>query len=334
MSEEKMQISYLLPPSVKVAPWLSDPYEIRIPQFLRDFEEIGKADVAILGVPFDGAVVTGRPGARLGPRAIREILVQNTTYNPDIDIDLAEHLVVVDAGDVDTLNTDVIETHNRIELVAKEILRIGPMLVTIGGDHSITYPLVKALGEIVKGRVGVIMFDAHYDVRISHHGQISCGVPFRYILEKIKNNKVLGKNMVEIGIRSFGNSSFYKRYIEEKGIHVYTARMVHKRGIENILKEALEFAKDGTEAIYVSIDADGLDQTIAPGTNVPTIGGILGHEILEAAFTLGKEPMVRCLDFVEVSPPLDVMNLTANTAACVILEFIGGVAARKKYHHK
>ena len=106
------------------------------------------------------------------------------------------------------------------------------------------------------------------------------------MLEEIEDKKILPKNLVEIGLRSFYNSGPYHKYVKEKALRIFTSATVHERGIEPVLKEAQEYAMDGTEALYVTIDVDGLDQTIAPGTNAPSIGGLTGPQILKAAFEL------------------------------------------------
>jgi len=324
------EIQYLLPPSVKLNLFAPDAYETRLSQIMQDISEIERAQATLIGVPFDGAIPLGRAGCRFGPRAVREAMATKISYNPDLDVDLAENFVIVDAGDVDIVNTNVLESHKRIESVVTDLLKFPGVPVIIGGDHSISYPGAKAVCNRVKGNVGVIVFDAHYDVRVSHHGEISSGTPFRRMLEEIQGGRIKAKNLVEIGLRSFYNSGPYHKYVKEQGIRVFPATTVHERGIDSVLKEGIEYAKDGTDALYVTVDVDGLDQTIAPGTNVPSIGGLTGPQIMKALFELGKDTAVKAFDFVEVSPPLDINNLTANTGAEVVLAFIAGVSRRKR----
>jgi formimidoylglutamase len=321
-------IPYLLPPSIKVNVFAPDAYETRVANLMLDTSEIDRARVILIGVPFDGAIPLGRAGCRFGPKVIREAMSTKISYNADFDVDLGEGFTIVDAGDVDIINTNSAETHKRIESVMTNLLGYSGVPVMLGGDHSISYCGAKAVCNRTKGHVGVIVIDTHYDVRVSHHGEMSSGTPFRRMVEETEG-KIRAQNLVEIGIHSFYNSGVYHKYVKEKGFRIFTAMNVHENGIDSILKQAFEYAKDGTDAIYVSVDVDGLDQTIAPGTNVPCIGGLTGPQIEKAAFELGKDSAVKAFDFVEVSPPLDVNNLTAQTAAEVVLDFMAGIYRRK-----
>lgn len=326
MLTTSIEIPFLRPPSVKSGPYPTDPYETSISQLLLGISEIKRADIALIGVPFDGGTVF-RPGCRLGPRAVREAFMSYTTYNPDIDIDISK-LNIIDAGDVDVLNTDIKESLERIEKVVTEIFKLKVTPIIVGGDHLISYPCVKALCKHLKGNIGVVVFDAHYDVRTSTHSEVSSGTPFRKILEEIPGQRVKPRNLVEIGIQGFRSSITYKKYVDAKGIHVFTISMIHDMGIESVTRQAIEYAKDGTEAIYVSVDIDVLDQSFAPGTTSPNIGGLTTREVLDAIFQLGKEQLVKAFDLIGVSPPFDVANLTARLAGGIILQAIGGFAAR------
>jgi len=199
--------------------------------------------------------------------------------------------------------------------------------VAIGGDHSLAYPDAKALINSVNGRIGVIMIDGHLDVRISHHGEVSSGTPFRRLVEE-PERAVLPKNLVELGINGWLNSRFYMDWCREKGITVIPARQVHKRGIEEVVNQALELASDGTEAIFLSIDIDGLDLSVAPGTCAPNPGGLSSYQALEAVWMIAQHPLTRGFDLVEVAPSLDVANLTSIMAAAMVMHFLGGTKKR------
>ena len=163
--------------------WVPDKYDVGLKDIMVNWREAESADVGIVGIPFDTAVM-GRRGCRFGPESVRNALVFSNIYEPGIDVDLSTGLTVTDFGNIDVLQTDVLKTHERVEKVLTEIYRIGVTPVIIGGDHSLAYPDVKALINVADGDVGVIMIDSHLDVRISHHGEVSSGTPFRRLMEE------------------------------------------------------------------------------------------------------------------------------------------------------
>ena len=140
----------------------------------------------------------------------------------------------------------------------------------------------------------------------------------------ISTRAVRPRNLVELGINGWLNSRFYMDWCREKGITVIPAREVHKRGIEEVVTQALERASDGTDAIFLSIDIDGLDLGVAPGTCAPNPGGLSSYQALEAVWMIAQHPLTRGFDLVEVAPPLDVANLTSIMAAAMIMHFLGG----------
>lgn len=306
--------------------WVPDEYDVGLRDVMVDWREAQGADVGLIGVPFDTAVM-GRRGCRFGPQGVRSALVFSNVYDPGLDVDLSEGFSLADFGDIDVLQTDVLGTHDRIELVLTEIYKLGLIPVIIGGDHSISYPTVKSLINVTQGKVGVIMIDGHLDVRISHHGEVSSGTPFRRLMEE-PDNPVKPENLVEIGINSWLNSRFYRDYCRDQGVTVIPARAVHQRGIEEVVEEALEKASQGTEAIFLSIDIDGLDMSVAPGTCAPNPGGLTAYEALEAVWLIGRHPKTRGLDVVEVAPPLDQGGLTSMMAAALIMNFFGALKKR------
>jgi len=133
---------------------------------------------------------------------------------------------------------------------------------------------------------------------------------------------------VEIGLHGFLNSSGYQNFAIQKRVTIFSALEVRKQGIESIMEQALEKAGDGTNAIYLSIDMDCLDQSFAPGVSAPSPAGLTSWDVLNAAFMAGKHPLVKGIDIVEISPPLDVNNLTSNIGATSILYFLGGLNER------
>ena len=308
------------------ANWVPDEYDVGMRDIMVDWNEAENIDVGIIGIPFDTAVM-GRRGCRFGPEGVRSALVFSNVYEPGIDVDLSTGLKVTDFGNIDVLQTDVLKTHERIEHVLTEIYKLGVIPAVIGGDHSTTYPIVKSLINNTDGNVGLIMIDGHLDVRISHHGEVSSGTPFRRLLEE-PERPILPKNFVEIGINGWLNSRFYMDYCREKGVTVIPARETHRRGIDDVVLQALEIAGDGTEAIYLSVDIDGLDSSIAPGTCAPNPGGLTAYEALEAVWQIGKHPLSRGIDVQEVAPPLDVGGITSIMGASLIMQYLGATKKR------
>jgi formimidoylglutamase len=324
------QMSFLRPPSIKVSPQVDDKFEgKRMTHFIKDASKIRECDIALIGVPFDGGTVTGRPGARFGPQGVRQAFLLHSTFNPVMEVELNGLVDICDLGDIDVLNTNIAESEKRIEKVLTWIHETGALPVMIGGDHTITFSSVKALTNTVKGKVGVIVFDCHYDMRISHHGEISCGTPFRRVLDSLEG-RVDGPNLVQIGIHSFIDFKFYRDYMKSKGTRLYTALEVHERGIQNVVKEALEYASDGTDAIYFSFDIDSVDHSMAPGTSSPMGGGVLSWEAIRAVEMIARNNKVKAFDIVEVSPPLDHADITTQLAAGLVNQFITGFALRRQ----
>jgi formimidoylglutamase len=310
----------------KPSNWVPDQYDIGLHKIMVDWRDTKTADVGLVGVPFDTAVM-GRRGCRFGPESVRNSLVFSYVYEPGIDVDLSTGLTVTDFGNIDVLQTEVLGTHERIEKVVTAIFELGVTPAIIGGDHSISYSTVKSLINATKGRVGVIMLDSHLDVRHSHHGEVSSGTPFRRLMEE-PERPVQGKNLVEIGINGWLNSRYYMDYCRSMGVTVIPARHVHRRGVDDVIAQALKAATDGTEALFISIDIDGLDLSVAPGTCAPSPGGLSAYEALEMIWQIGQHPKCRGLDLVEVAPCLDAAGVTSMMAAALIMNFLAATKVR------
>ena len=200
------EVEQLLMDVPKPSNWVPDEYDVGLSDIMVDWREAETADIGLVGVPFDTAIM-GRRGCRFGPQSVRNSLVFSNVYEPGIG------------------------THERIEKVVTAIFDQGVTPVIIGGDHSIAYPTCKSLINVTKGNVGVIMLDSHLDVRHSHHGEVSSGTPFRRLMEE-PERPVLPKNLVEIGINGWLNSRYYMDYCREMGVVVIPSRQVHRRGVK------------------------------------------------------------------------------------------------------
>ena len=283
-----------------------------------DWEAID-ADVAVLGVPFDMGTQY-RPGARFGPWAIREASTvfsfghggaydyeDDTVYLP------ADRVRIVDVGDVDIIHTDTIRSHANTEASVRQILKSGALPVVLGGDHAIHAPVMQAFDR--EPPVHIIHFDAHLDFVDERHGvRYGHGNPLRRASEM---SHVTG--MTQMGIRnvSSSNRSDYDD-ARKAGSDILSVRQVRQLGTEGVLKRIPEGAR-----YYVTIDIDGFDPSIAPGTGTPSHGGFLYYEVLEILQGLAKRGDVAGMDLVEVAPDYDHAGITAMLAAQLLMNFLG-----------
>jgi formimidoylglutamase len=288
-------------------------------------------DVALIGIPFDGAtVVPTRKGAAGGPAAVREALGDLNCYNLSLDIDFSELLAGVDLGDIPIDARDSVEqVHDRVSERVAEVIKTGVLPVSIGGDDSLCFAAARALCAAVRGNVGVIGFDAHLDMRVLYNKETSSGSSYRRMLDEL-GGRVSARNMVHIGVNGWFAAKKYAEYARENGITLITGDQVYERGIESVMTEAIAKASDGTEAVYVNFDVDVLDQHYAPGKVMRNPGGMRGRDAYVAARMLGSAPSVRYFALNEVNVNRDVSNFTSLVGAYVIGYYIAGLGMRKK----
>jgi formiminoglutamase len=200
-------------------------------------------------------------------------------------------------------------------------------LILIGGDHAVTAPAARAFAKAHKGhKMGLIHFDAHNDVRVMDHGPTN-GTPIRQLLESGLDFE--GKNLVQVGIHGFMNSSYYKRWVEGHGGTIFTGRHIRQNNITKIAKDALEIAGNGTDSIYITVDIDVLESAYTPGTGAATPEGIHPMDLYEALFIMGQHPKVAAIDFVEHDPATDVVRITGRTMTSAVLSFMSGLFLRR-----
>ncbi|MEK6984929.1 MAG: agmatinase family protein [Candidatus Thermoplasmatota archaeon] len=288
-----------------------------------------KADVLLCGLPFDGAVL-GRKGAAGGPTAIREAFRFLATHDPERGIDLAS-LRWHDLGDVAGLDAnDTLATHETVRANLKGVFAKEKPLVVLGGDNSQSFPVVQALAQsrkLKKGKLGLVVLDAHYDVR-TYEGQPSSGTPYGRILTELAGQPVLAVNVAEVGIRPFANTKQLAERAAILGLKPVTMAEVRAKGAAASAKAALARARKGTDRLWLSVDLDVLDQSIAPGVSAPGIGGMTLPEAAEFVHRIAADPRCAGMDLVECAPNLDATGNTARTAAYLVAVFMGGVASR------
>lgn len=276
------------------------------------------ADVAILGAPFDFGTQY-RSGARFGPRAIREASTLFSfghagAYDHEDDaIYLPGDVRVVDMGDADIVHTDTEKSHANIEQGVRSALRAGALPVVLGGDHSVNIPCIRAFDD--QEPFHLVQIDAHLDfVDVRHGVRHGHGNPMRRAAEK---EYVTG--LSQIGIRNV-SSTAKEGYDDARkmGSDILSVRQFRKLGVEKVLERI-----PGGKRYYVTIDIDGFDPSIAPGTGTPSHGGFLYYEVLELLQGLANRGDVIGMDLVEVAPDYDTTGSTSFLAAQILLNFIG-----------
>ncbi len=284
------------------------------------------ADVAVLGAPFDLGTQY-RSGARFGPRAIREASTLFSfghagayDHEDDATYLAAETTRIVDIGDADIVHTDTLQSHANIEAAVRKILAAGAIPVTLGGDHSVTIPTIAAFSG--EPPLHVVQLDAHLDFVDERHGvRFGHGSPMRRAAER---GWVSG--LTQLGIRNV-SSTAREGYeaARRMGSDILSVRQIRALGIPAVL----ERIPSGTRT-YVTIDIDGFDPSIAPGTGTPSHGGFTYYEGLELLAGIAQRTTVVGIDLVEVAPDYDHTGTTAFLAAQLLLNFVGRVLARRQ----
>jgi agmatinase len=292
--------------------------------YTEDPEELAGADVAIVGAPTDD-LVSDRPGARFGPRAIR---AASCPPGPHLEakLDAFAELSVVDYGDAPVLPADPARTHEAIERTVGEVLAAGAIPVVLGGDHSIAEPDIRACAGR-HGPVGLVHFDAHTDTGATVFGvEVSHGTPMYRLVEQ---GHVDPKRYVQIGLRGYWPGEKEFSWQAERGITSHFMHDVRDRGIEAVIENALAAAGPGP--LYISVDVDVLDPAFAPGTGTPEPGGMSSAELLWACRTLAAGLDVVGAEVVEVAPSaVGSADITALVADRVVREILTGIALRRR----
>ncbi|WP_028776997.1 agmatinase family protein [Shimazuella kribbensis] len=319
-------IEHLHPAAWQFAGGKSDPYVTTLAEWIEKPQDDALYDLCVLGVPLSKSSISFS-GAHLHPMTFRKLWPNFTTYHWDLDLDFTM-LRAADFGDVAMHVTDIATCHRNIEQTMQEVsTRFSQTFpITIGGDHSITAPLIKGRKAATGKRIGIIQFDAHLDVRDLDYGGPSNGTPIRNLVE---SGTVQGEDIVTIGIRNFANSRLYRNYAEAKGIHVISSKQVHTRGIDSVVTEAMKRLEPCDE-VYVTFDIDALDQSFVPG--VPAIGpqGLTPDQLFSSAVTLGAWSKVSAMDMVCVDPSVDFRDVSTRISLHLFLHFVSGLCQQKQ----
>ncbi|WP_299951571.1 agmatinase [uncultured Ruegeria sp.] len=277
-------------------------------------QSLADVDIGILGIPYDGAL-TNRPGARHGPREVRNQSSLMRAINHATRINPYELCRVADVGDVPFQSAfDIEASHKDIAEFAATLVAADVMPLSCGGDHSVTLPLLRA---VAAEPVALIHIDAHTDTWDSFQGsKFNHGAPFRRAHEE---NLIDPSKTVQIGIRGAQNVSEGWDYSEQAGMRVMFIEEVQQRGIAAIVEETRKIV--GDSPVYLSFDIDSIDPAFAPGTGTPEVAGLTTAEAI-ALIRGFRELNYVGADVVEISPPFDVGGVTALAGATVMYELL------------
>jgi agmatinase len=303
----------------------------RIPRFsgaatyarLPRLDQVENAGIKLVGVPFD-AGVSYRPGARFGANHVREASRLLRPYNPAMDISPFEDVQVADAGDMAVNPFNINEAIETIQQNALDLTADGASLLTIGGDHTISLPLLRAAAERAGEPVAMLHFDAHLDTWDTYFGaEYTHGTPFRRAVEEgILDTEAIS----HVGTRG---PLYGKKDLEDDrrfGFGIVTSSDVYYQGVREIVDKLR--TRIGNRPLYISVDIDVLDPAHAPGTGTPEAGGITSRELLEILRGMRGMNLIGG-DVVEVSPAYDHAEMTGVAASHVAYDLVSLLADRR-----
>ncbi len=310
--------SYVGPATFGMRPLLTEPSQL----------DEWMPDVAIVGAPWDDST-TNRPGARFGPRALRANAYDPGTYHLDLQVEMFDHLEVVDYG-------DAVTSHGMWELSkaaiyerVNDVASRGIVPFVIGGDHSITWPAATAVAEHHGfGNVVMIHFDAHADTANILEGNLaSHGTPMRRLIE---SGAIPGTHFLQVGLRGYWPGEEDQKWMRDHGLKHFMMQEIWERGAKAVMTDVIAAARERADKVYVSIDIDVLDPGFAPATGTPAPGGLAPVDLLRMIRQIVLELDVVGFDVMEVAPAYDHADITVNNAHGLIWEALAAMAVRKR----
>jgi agmatinase len=306
---------------------------------VRRVEDVTPGEVVVVGAPFDWGA-SHRPGARFGPKAIREadyLPPDGSRPHLTAGVDPLVDLPVVDAGDAAIVGGYITPSLTNIERWVHGIASRGGVPIVLGGDHTITFPDASGVARHHGfGSIALVHFDAHADTADEQWGQLhGHGTPMRRLIE---SGAVPGFRFVQIGLRGYWPPPETVAWMREQRMRSYFMEEIVERGLDAVVDEAVAYAAgpgpDGEEpavGVFVSVDVDVVDPGMAPGTGTPEPGGLTSRQLLDTVRRLGRELEVVGADVVEVAPHYDQpMDITAALANRVVLELTTGMTERRR----
>ncbi len=296
-----------------------DPRDPRATGLLRGADAIPETGPFLVGLPYDGGIPS-RPGARFGPRALREALAGFGAF--DGERELPE---IADLGDLQIPTMNGGEAHARIEEAGRRAFASGGMPIFIGGDHGCTGSIIRGLSTArPEKRLALISIDAHLDVReYEDESLLTSGTPFRRALECPLLD---GSRTAMVGLRRFANSRHHLQWAREQGVRLVSIEAVARDGARAVAAEVLGHVMPGADALYLSIDIDAADVSVAPGVSAPGTGGLTTREMIDLVAAFAAHPSLVGVDLMELSPPFDPDGRTARLAARLMLEAVASAA--------
>jgi agmatinase len=285
--------------------------------------DLRDVDFAIVGVPFDTGA-TFRAGARFGPEGIRSGSMLLRPYNPALDIAVFDVCSGVDYGDLPVVPGYLPESHEKIQAGASAILEQAAVPIFLGGDHSISWPLLRAVTSM-HGPVALVHFDAHSDLWQSHYGgKDTHGTPFR---RSVEEGLIDVSRSCQIGLRGPLYDRQDAEISEQLGFQIIRGPELHLQNLQETVEQIRRRAGEGPA--YLSFDIDCIDPAYAPGTGTPEVGGLTSAQCLQLIRGLSGIPFV-AYDLVEVMPMYDPAGITSLLAANIVYEFISIIALQRR----
>ena len=292
--------------------------------YTQDPAELAGVDVAVVGAPTDD-LVSDRPGTRFGPRAIR---AASCPPGPHLEakVDAFAELRVVDFGDAAVVPADPVRTHAEIERTVAQVVAAGAIPAILGGDHSITEPNVRAVATR-HGPVGLVHFDTHTDTGTEVFGvEVSHGTPMYRL---VRDGHVAGARYVQIGLRGYWPGEAEFSWQREQGVTSYFMHDVRDLGIREVVERTVAAVGEGP--VFLTVDVDVLDPSVAPGTGTPEPGGMTAADLLLACREVARGLEIVGLDVVEVLPTaVGSADVTALVADRVVREALTGIALKRR----
>ncbi len=314
--------------------------------YCEDVRDVSKFEAAFVGVPFDSAT-TYRPGARFGPQAVRRISALYDGYSVDGAVDIYEELDFCDIGDVFVIPGNIEKTFDQVTKAISHIYTSGVFPVICGGDHSLGFPNVRGIAPHIDGNVGIIHIDRHLDIQEKDMDERMHTTPWYWTtheptttthrdhshMHDVGLPNCHPENLVQMGIGGWYGSRPGAIVAERRGTSVMTMTDITELGPKKAAEMALELAWKGCKAVYLSFDIDSIDPGFAPGTGSPEPGGLMPREALEMVRLIAREGLCG-MEVVEVAPPYDVNDNTAQLACRVMLDALGSMVADGKLGHR
>ena len=291
-----------------------DPRDPRASSLVVPAVDFARGEHVLIGLPFDSSIPS-RPGAKLGPKAFREALSSHTTFGRGVEL---AGRICRDLGDLDLPGTSVRRAHERVQSASREVFTRGGVPFFIGGDNGLTGAIIRGLADArPELRLGLVVIDSHYDVReYDDEDSLSSGTPYRRALETPICD---GARTFILGTREFANSSYYHRFVRDRGITTIPVDTFDEQPASVIARGVREQLEATSDALFLSIDIDAVE---LPGSSAAAPGTLTSREMIAIVRELASSPKLIGCDLSELSPPWDVSGMTAKLAVRLFLEVL------------